>query len=139
MKPNLEAIREREQKATEGPWGHSREDMLSYLGDGTQVSYIYPRGLSTRIQVATESPVEDAQFIAHARQDIPALLDYCEELERRVGELEADKRRLDWIEAQGSIQIEVDINDTVEINPYEERWMGDDLRQAINAAMKEKS
>src|SRR5262245_16345810 len=36
-------IAERCEKATEGPWRHSRPDMLSYRGsDGKQNSFVYP-------------------------------------------------------------------------------------------------
>lgn len=70
----LQAIRERAEKATQGPWQRG----TGYQGD------VYSR--SGIVIVDTEdsgSPrqIRDATFIAHARQDIPDLLAYVAELE----------------------------------------------------------
>lgn len=65
----LDAIQEREAKATTGPWGVDGpaqcgpEDSLSVypVKGGGALAYMQPLW-------------DDAQFIAHAREDIPALL-----------------------------------------------------------------
>jgi hypothetical protein len=87
MKPDLKAIRERCEAATAGDWGSSREDMDSYIpstdGEWTPVAYVY-RGNEPRIPVMGDMFRYDSRFIAHARTDIPALLDYIAELEKQL-------------------------------------------------------
>lgn len=73
MKPDLEAIRERCDAATEGPWamfgeGHTR----GVCRDGRGTAIFDSRMGAT---------VDDARFIAAARTDILALLAYVDELE----------------------------------------------------------
>lgn len=91
-----ERLREIEARAEaasqEREWGHSRPDMLSYRSDGRQVSYVYPWGddgdyPDDRIAVLGPTPVEDARFIAHARQDVPTLV-------AEVRRLQAENERL---------------------------------------------
>jgi len=70
---DLAAIRARSDAATPGPWRafhHATEAEVSYVGaDGHAVAEV--------------RHVADAEFIAHARTDVPALL-------ARIAELEAD-------------------------------------------------
>ena len=78
----LDAIQGREAKATEGPWGvdgpaqRGPGDSLAvyHVEDGGTVAYVQPSW-------------DDAEFIAHARTDIPALL-------AEVEWLRADNERL---------------------------------------------
>ena len=80
----LQAIRARCEQATPGPWSWAPGYVLvSARGDRILVlDYTYgPRQL-------TEA---DAEFVAHAREDVPALL---EEVERLQAEVRALRRRL---------------------------------------------
>lgn len=74
----LAEIRARAEKATLGPWQQWFSDPTAHMivaearaSDGFQ-------------QVAENVTDEDAEFIAHARTDIPYLLDLVDELERRL-------------------------------------------------------
>jgi hypothetical protein len=71
----LDEIRKRESLATKGPWRGFDNPCDNYWAD------VHP---------------EDADFIAHARQDIPDLLDYVDRLKEGL-------RRLEWCDhANGS-------------------------------------
>ena len=74
IKPDLTAIRERCEKATPGPW-----EVVKGKSFGVQ---------SENKNIASCFRNENEDFIAHSRQDIPALLAHIEHLEARVVELE---------------------------------------------------
>lgn len=90
MNLNLEEIRAREQAATPRPWevtGCCNHLVAQNNGDDTDKTTILAEiwGYEGRHK-------HDAEFIAHAREDIPALLDEiarltakCEALERALG------------------------------------------------------
>ena len=65
----IEAIRQRAEKATEGPWYYID------FGDGRAIS-----SEATEEEVCMPITDYDADFIAHAREDIPALLAEVEQL-----------------------------------------------------------
>ena len=65
----IEEIRERVEKATPGPWAYG-EFKTADRPDGALL--IGPKFKSTKSGVMYR--VEDANFITHAREDIPALL-----------------------------------------------------------------
>lgn len=69
----LEAIRQRAENATPGPW------QIATTTDGA-----YALDTDDMIIAATIERTEDATFIAHARTDIPALLDHIAELETLI-------------------------------------------------------
>jgi len=77
-KEQLAEIRAREQAATLGPWREESDQVL--YGDGT----IRGGGSIATGDVCRNAyfDTEDAIFVAHARQDIPALLDEVERLTR---------------------------------------------------------
>lgn len=88
MKPDLDAIRARCEAATRGPW---RVDGSTYDEDCNE--HLAPYGLegpnerliwSSGGGEYAHPDMATAQFIAHARTDIPALLAYVEELEAEV-------------------------------------------------------
>ena len=82
----LAAIRERAEKATPGPWHVYAAYSLSDITPETRtcvVDCVASDGTLAR---------EDAEFIAHAREDIPRLLDA---LEAAYAENERLKRKLD--------------------------------------------
>jgi hypothetical protein len=73
----LEAIRQRAEKATPGPWEF---DGVFYCGE-----FPYYIDLITGAgDIGVRHNKDDATFIAHARTDIPALLDHIAELEAEL-------------------------------------------------------
>ena len=93
-RPDLEAIKARAAAATEGPWEWddltigqhwSRPKPLATVVDDKVSCMAYCYGGSS-------SPIKsdaDGQFIAHAREDIPALLYEVERLQHRLDAVEA--------------------------------------------------
>lgn len=89
----IEEIQAREKAAVSGPWG------TSYDGQGTYTVEAQPRlvpseGMVNEGIVATLSgehsdgqTYANARFTAHARDDVPFLLDRVAELEQQTGEL----------------------------------------------------
>jgi hypothetical protein len=76
---NIQEIRKRCGKATPGPWrsfveGRDHTSGSSFIMTGGAV-----RGEDIELSGAT---IEDQDFIAHARQDIPLLLEEIERLKR---------------------------------------------------------
>lgn len=71
----IEEIRAKERAATPGPWWHTppvatiEQRIIDYDGTGM-----------VRTKIGTIDCPEDAQFVAHARQDVPALLDEIDRL-----------------------------------------------------------
>ena len=97
----LVEIRGREKVATQGPWrakceileadecGNATAEITYVSTNDKGICILYGRGHDDA------NTQEDATFIAHAREDVPALLD---EVERLRAELEnADKRTKFWI------------------------------------------
>lgn len=85
-KPDLNAIEARANAATEGPWGTepTRSDLA--------VGVVYPDEDSVFWDVGygiTGTRPADAEFIAHARKDVPALVAYARELEAVVERVRA--------------------------------------------------
>ena len=83
----LQTIREREQKATKGPWlwdGSDTEADEPYIF--TDRSHVAPKSVSVLFN-ADWGTNEDADFIAHSREDLPFLLDL-------VASLQAERERL---------------------------------------------
>ena len=76
--PDLDAIRARAEAATPDPWivNYEEEDNYSVTPNGRWES-----------GVAFAAKAPDAEFIAHAREDVPALLVEVERLRRRRDEL----------------------------------------------------
>jgi hypothetical protein len=72
-KEQIEAIRNRADKATAGPW----------IDNGNEI--VSPQDLKRGIAGAISD--EDSDFIAQARQDIPMLLDYITELESALNRI----------------------------------------------------
>lgn len=82
MKPiDLEAIREREKKATKGPWkwhedpGVKWDDPMDCGYDSRAPDRGAPYYCTGPNATTSEQASVDALFIAHARTDIPALLE----------------------------------------------------------------
>lgn len=110
---DLAAIRERCDAATAGPWGVENGDVVSVGNDGTRVvegllrhwtAMISQLGRTKSIETCREYAVRDIDFIAHSRQDIPALLEEVESfhrvLETQKAEGEAKDRRIEELKAE---------------------------------------
>lgn len=67
--PDYAAIRRRADAATPGPWEYLSNPSF-YVEKGSQVR----TGSSPHVRIAADLSVEDAEFIAQAPTDIPALL-----------------------------------------------------------------
>lgn len=111
----LDAIRERTEKATEGPWDVEGpaycgplDTLVVYpVEDGGALAYVQPSW-------------EDAEFIAHARQDVPALL---AEVERLRAVIKDQSRAWDAGCESGSIATMLNLSYGVihqPANPYEQ-------------------
>lgn len=77
---NLAEIKERESKATAGPWAWGESYFNVWLGSHLNTivgSSGYDDGDST-----VDVSEENAEFIAHAREDVPALIAEVERLEK---------------------------------------------------------
>lgn len=90
MRPDLDAIRAREQVATKGPWtpgiGNDGQDMANAIiaPDADRPALPVEHRDYGGALVATSMRTDDRDFVMHARTDIPALLDYIAELEHRL-------------------------------------------------------
>jgi hypothetical protein len=83
---NIKEIKAREQDATPGPWKHVETDDYSEIYDSKSW------GKSLRPLALVGSNIADADFIAHAREDIPVLL---AEVERLQSENDTLKKALE--------------------------------------------
>jgi hypothetical protein len=96
---DIEAIRERANAATKGPWETAHND--TYVG-GSVIDGDWDWIIGD-LQIDSGQDQEDYRgkrikenciFVAHARQDIPALCDEIESLRERVKELEGKEKDL---------------------------------------------
>lgn len=95
-----DAIRQRVEKATKGPWRKAtREEAAWWYGpvfteDCVIVSKPEEMAVAATNDdgILTDQEIANAEFIAHARQDVPALLAALEASEQRVKALEAQLR-----------------------------------------------
>lgn len=90
-KDQLEVIRKRSEKAKAGPWklcGNKWGDLVVYSGmnNGGEIAEME----------FTTTQLEDADFIANARQDIPALLDHIAALQGKIEIYEAYAQENDY-------------------------------------------
>jgi len=102
-KNELDAIRAREEKATLGPWhfddfdpGVWQPDFDMRIADMRGWGHLTGQGhggLGLSEDDAIAAQIRNAEFIAYARQDIPALLDALEEAEARNTPLAVVKQR----------------------------------------------
>lgn len=76
----LAAIRERCESATEGPWEKITERWLGIWQDIRVVAF------DGKYIICGDTLIADAEFIAAARSDVPALLDEVDRLRGLLGE-----------------------------------------------------
>jgi hypothetical protein len=74
----LKAIRERAEAATPGPWIAEGETVYS---SGVLIAGTYPA------MICDDCDITEAEFIAHAREDVPKLLAEIERLRSALEEI----------------------------------------------------
>lgn len=79
----LKEISARCEAATEGPWlrRENVEDMLTVFVSNTRIAE------TSRCNLLVNQMLRNADFIAHARQDLPDCLAEIERLNKRIGEI----------------------------------------------------
>lgn len=106
MRPNIEEIEKRAVAASPGPWNWEQHAATikcnlwtPYHTDVSARRLV----LGMRYGYAREDPdypatvrPEDADFIAHARMDIPNMVEYIRELERTIREMGRELRSQLW-------------------------------------------
>jgi hypothetical protein len=91
-------IEARVNAATEGPWATDGEsDLDEWYAEFFQVRWPNPDGLNGSEAAVLTFTKQDAEFIAHAREDVPWLLAERAGLLERVRSLEAANERLERI------------------------------------------
>jgi hypothetical protein len=97
---DLKVIRTRANAATGGPWSVERDEYIFESRDdlvGTRdccIDSIEEKGARVVSSFEYNDNIQkDAEFIAHARQDVPALLDRVEELEKEIAFLRSKPRK----------------------------------------------
>ena len=87
LPPDIAAIKARADAATPGPWHDEHTDPWGCVLSG-DYGWIAPRGWP-QYDVDTEQGKADAEFIAHARTDVPALLAALDAAQQREAEFHA--------------------------------------------------
>lgn len=92
----LAEIRAREAAASNGPWNayRLRDGSVVIFGLGRLWNRLDGGGVEERPDTlfeAHDGTPEDAEFIAHAREDVPALLDLAEEQAREIERLLSER------------------------------------------------
>jgi hypothetical protein len=86
---DLDAIESRANTATPGPWEAQNYDDDEMDGNWPYTNRVgRPDSAKALAHIVLGS--QDAEFVAHAREDIPALVARVRELERDVKDLESD-------------------------------------------------
>ena len=107
----LQAIRERAEKATPGPWSRVKSILCTWWTIGKIVNHI-----------AKPSENEaDWDFIEHARADVPALLDEIDRLEKENEELKviSGAKMLEILRLQKAVPLLVQAQPPQSISPEE--------------------
>ena len=107
---NLDAIRKRAEAATKGPWyrgeGYEQSKRGNYVASESNGLIICAEQDDTDCVLSTE----DAEFIAKAREDVPALLAEVERLKEKlayISELSEDFYEQDYVDENGVIVMKV--------------------------------
>lgn len=102
MSIDLEAISARAEAATPGPWAYVDNGFDGYIMSASE--HLIVGGEPAEGRIEPDDP--NADFIAHAREDVPALL---AEVKRLVqGKQELIENREKWIKAHGELSAEVE-------------------------------
>lgn len=83
IRPDLDAIDKRTEAATEGPWYKAPIFKNLWPDKFNQIANV--RGIIIHGPYASTSCGDEADFIIHARTDVPAMSAYIKSLEKQVG------------------------------------------------------
>lgn len=139
MNIDLDAIRARADAATDGPWRSDKEWGAITHGPDAVVHAFYADDCeSCAVNIEDEATVvidpADAEFIAHAREDIPALLAEVERLQSVARAERADEKRIHQIIESGLIAERDQAEVTVErVRALAAQYETDD-KDALNIA-----
>ena len=108
----LQEIKQRAEKATPGPWKVYQDAISTRIG----TEFMHPQ-LNGPVPVITDAyhvggaisiyiDAADAEFIAHAREDVPALVVEIERLQNTIALHEVNKRNLDAMIEHKDAEIE---------------------------------
>lgn len=99
LNARLHEVRKRAEAATKGPWSYYGSDNV-IVSEAEEYSYAP--------EIAEEFTItSDAEFIAHARQDVPALIAEVERLNGVVGTLVSDLELIeDHTEGRGLLLVQ---------------------------------
>ena len=131
-RPELKAIRQRCDAATEGPWERYNNEVCNIRGKGTSCIVSthrwgagrYRDHLKCHGDLPEQEHQDNCDFVAHARQDIPDLLDEIERLEKLLKIITGDNKdswpkRVECIEenkrlrdALGELRLDYDPDNT---------------------------
>ncbi len=95
MNPKIAAAKERAERATPGPWWRCHEDDKRVLGPPDD-----EHGGDVVIARVYGAEVQDAEFIAHARTDLPLLLAEVEKLVQLISDIHVQQARIADLERQ---------------------------------------
>lgn len=109
----LQEIKKRAEKATPGPW---KVEESRYEGRFNAASVNENYDLPACLM-----GIEDAEFIAHARQDVPALVVEIERLQNTIALHEVNKRNLDAMIEHKDAEIER-LRKALEFYADKENW-----------------
>ncbi|MEY2354758.1 hypothetical protein [Lysinibacillus capsici] len=127
----LNAVKERVAKATPGPWEIDRNsDDCDFITD------IWFNQDGDHVEVHDKSVMQsvlNAEFIAHSREDVPALVAEVERL-REALSIYADEKR--WVEPCISTALVNGEPETVKDAPWAILDCGDYARQALGGETK---
>ena len=123
----LQEIKQRAEKATSGPWKVYQDAISTSIG----TEFIHPQ-LNGPMPVITDAyhvggainiyiDDADAEFIAHARQDVPALVAEIERLQNTIALHEVNKRNLDAMIEHKDAEIER-LRKALEFYADKENW-----------------
>ena len=121
----LQTIRSREKGATNGPWRVDRMLNLASSTAGDKRTYPAVRGFRAPrklYELAWEQLELDAAFMAHAREDVPSLLDEVEHLRRVLKRCKETVSNTDPSAPDAAVQISAAIDAIV--SAEEGRWDG---------------
>jgi hypothetical protein len=99
----LDEIKDRESKACSGPWFYTWKDCKHYMSSsfidraGDDIGVGLVTGDINQHNADLYATDEDMEFIAHARVDIPELIDEVERLRCREGFYKEFVRATEWI------------------------------------------
>ena len=106
----LEQMKERAEKATAGNWCATLDDPY----DRTYVLGAFNGGVTVIADIKGDA---DAQFLVHAREDVPRLVAEVERLNRRLALVDEEMLAQFWVETSGGYVVAPEyeaIKDTVQ-------------------------